>query len=166
MRFSINGKTKALLKKIGCVALAFFAVFGCVAVFSGIAEKANDDYQTILPGYSIGSIDEATGKQVDEEDCIYTKNLIECTGIKLCADFDSDIKYVVHFYDDEGKWLSCLENDELELTVDEMPENAVGVRIVIQPMDDEDGEISFTEKFEYANDLSVKVRTKEVKKAD
>ena len=124
MKIKFSRKTMNLLKKVGCVILALVACLGCVSVFSGISELANDDYQLAVPSYSIGGLDETTGKKTEDECAIYTKDLIECTGIELYADFDSDIKYVVHFYDEDENWLSCQENEGLNLKVDQMPEGA------------------------------------------
>ena len=166
MKIKFSRKTMNLLKKVGCLILALVACLGCVSVFSGISELANDDYQLAVPSYSLGGLDQTTGKKTEDECAIYTKDLIECTGIELYADFDSDIKYVVHFYDEDENWLSCQENEGLNLKVDQMPEGAVGVRIAIYPQNDEDDAVSFMEKYTYASDLTVKVRTKEVKKAN
>ena len=163
MRISISSKTRDLLKKIGCVVLALFVLVGCVSIFNGISERANEDYQTIHPSYTVGDIDKTTGKSTDADNAIYTKELIECTGFELYADFDSTIEYTVHYYDEDDKWISCVENTELTLKVDTMPENAHGIRIVIYPDDDQ---VSFTEKYTYANQLTVKVTTKEVDSAE
>ncbi|MBQ7326387.1 MAG: hypothetical protein IJW93_02795 [Clostridia bacterium] len=161
MRITISRKTQDLLKKVGCIVLACLAVFGCVSAFSALSEKANEDYQEIHPSYTIGDIDKSTGKSTDDDDAIYTKDLIECTGFELYADFDSNIAYTVHYYDEDDKWISCVENTELSLKVATMPENAHGIRIVIYPQDDT--QVSFTEKYEYASQLTVKITTEEAK---
>ena len=85
------------------------------------------------------------------------------TGIKLYADFDSDIEYTVHFYDDNEVWISCIDNEGLNLTVEDMPEDTYGVRIVIYPQSDENGKISLFERGTYANQLTVKITDKEIK---
>lgn len=162
MKIKFSRKTVDLLKKVGCIVLAFVCLFGCVSIFNGISEKANEDYQTVYPVYTVGGLDKTNGKPTDDECALYTKDLIECTGIELYADFDSNIKYTVHFYDDNETWISCTENEGLNLKINEMPENAHGVRIAIYPQADENDKVSFGERFTYANQLTVKISTVEV----
>ena len=163
MRFT--RKTKDTIKKVLAVVLAFAAVLMCGALVTNLVGE-DDGYKTIHPTYTVGGLDENTGRPTDDECAIYTKDLIECTGIKLGADFDSDIKYVVHFYDEDDKWISCSENDGLNMTLEELDAMDVavrGVRIAIYPQADENDKVSFLEKSTYANQLTVKITTTEKK---
>lgn len=160
----ISKKTKDLLTKVVAIVLAFAAVIGGAALIGGIADSANDDYKKVNLSYTVGEIDKTTGRPVENECAMYTKDIIECTGVELYADFDSDIKYTVHFYNENEEWLSCVDNEGLNLKIEEdMPEDAFGVRIVIYPQSDENSKISLFEKGTYANQLTVKVTTKEIK---
>ena len=157
--FKISHKTKKILKKIGLAILAVAIIGGSAAIVNGLVERSKEDYKETRLSWDIGGI-AADGKFDTEcEDAIYTKNAIECSGVELYADFDSSIDYEVHFYDENGEWLSKMANTGLQMKVDEMPENATAIRIVIRPTNDEDGEISYLEKFEYANQLTVKIRS-------
>ena len=159
-KIRISKKTSQIVS----IVLACVAVLGCVALVSSLAEKANEDYKKVNLSYSIGVIDKATGKCLnDVEEAIYTKDIIECTGAEFYADFDSDIKYTVHFYDEDGKWISCQDNEDLNLKIHEMPESAVGIRVVIYPQNDENGKVSTFEKSTYARQLTVKITTVEPK---
>ena len=157
-------KMKKNTKKTISMILAFAAIIGCVALVSNIAKNANEDYKKVNLYYEVGAIDKITGKCYnDVENAIYTKDIIKCTGVELYTDFDSDIKYTVHFYDEDGKWLACEDNVGLNLKIDEMPEGATGIRVVIYPQNDENNKISLFEKGTYARQLRVKITTVEPK---
>ena len=165
MKFTRSQKEFA--KKVIAIVLAFGAIIGCVSLVSGLGED-DQGYKTINPAFKVGALDESTGRPVEDEKCaLYTKNVIACTGIKLYADFDSDIKYVVHFYDENDSWLGCVENEGLNMTIDESMDEAselgdvYGVRIVIYPQSDENGKIGLFERGTYANQLTVKITNKE-----
>ena len=160
---------KDILTKALYVVLAVLAVVLVVSLVGNIGNKDDDGYKTIHPSYSVGAIDATTGQYTEDENAIYTKDIIECTGIKLYADFDSDIKYTVHFYDENDVWISCVENEGLNLTLAELDaaeEPVHGVRIVIYPQNDENEKVSFFEKSTYANQLTVKITTEETKVED
>lgn len=160
-------QTELIVKIVGIV-LIVAAIAGAVSLAATFAED-DSGYKTYIPTYKVGSIDLTTGECVsDDETAIYTEKAIECTGIKLYADFDSDIDYAVHVYDENDKWLGCVENEGLNLTV-EGPfdgtnfEGAHAVRIVIYPQSDENGKVSLFEILTYANQLDVKITNKEFK---
>lgn len=158
--FKFTRKQKDLAKKVLTIALAFACIIAVISLFTGFGEDENG-YKTITPSYSVGDIDKSTGKVVKEEECaLYTKDVIECTGIKLYADFDGDITYTVHFYDENDVWLSCEDNEGLNLAIEDFPEGTFGVRIVIYPQSDENGKIGLLERSTYANQLTVKTTDK------
>ena len=163
--FNLTKKQQNLFTKAICIVLAFVAIVGVFSIFG----KDDDGYKTIHPGYSVGAISKTTGDFTEDEAAIYTKDIIECTGIKLTADFDSDIKYTVHLYDEDDKWIRCVENEGLNLTLEELDaeDTAVhGVRIVIYPQSDENEKVSFLEKGTYAAQLTVKITDKATKTTD
>ena len=160
--FKLTTKQSQFLTKFVAIVLVFVALFGVVSIFG----KDDDGYKTIYPSYSVGAISKTTGASTDDEAAIYTKDVIECTGIKLSADFDSDIKYTVHLYDEDDKWIRCVENEGLNLTLEELDAESTaihGVRIVIYPQSDENEKVSFLEKSTYANQLTVKITDKATK---
>ena len=166
MKFTRSQKEFA--KKVIAIILAFGAIIGCVSLVSGLGED-DQGYKTINPIFSVGAIDATTGQYTEDECALYTKGAIECTGIKLTADFDSDIKYTVHLYDEDDKWIRCVENEGLNLTLEELDaeDTAVhGVRIVIYPQSDENEKVSFLEKGTYAGQLTVKITDKATKTTD
>lgn len=161
--FKLSYKTKKILKKIGLAILAVAIIGGSAAIVNGLVERSKEDYKETRLSWDVGGITSAGKFDTDCDDAIYTKNAIECSGVELYADFDSSINFEVHFYDENGEWLSKMDNTGLQLKVDEMPDDATSIRIVIRPTNDEDGKISYLEKLEYANQLTVKIRSIEDK---
>lgn len=160
-------QTELIVKIVGIV-LIVAAIVGAISLAATFAED-DEGYKTYIPTYKVGAIDPTTGDFDKEEECaIYTEKAIECTGIKLFADFDSDVEYAIHVYDINDGWLGCVQNEGLNLTF-EGPfegtefEDAHAVRIVIYPQSDENGEVSFFEISKYANQLDVKITNKEFK---
>ena len=70
---------------------------------------------------------------------------------------DANIKYQLFFYDKDGEFISA----SAELTADydgtNIPETAESVKIMITPIEDEDGKVSLMEVLGYANQLTVTV---------
>ncbi len=151
--------TKKTLTTVAIIVLAVVVIGFLPSLFSG---NGDSDFDKINVSYEVGGLTESGDWDEDEECALYTKDLIECTGVELCAEFDSNISYEVHFYKEDGTWISKTANQGLQLTVDEMPEDAFGIRIVIRPLDDDNDKISLFEKYTYASQLTVKIRTEEV----
>ena len=159
MRFT--NKTKNLIKKVGIILLCVIVVGLCASAIVGADDS---DYKRVYLTWDVGGIDVSGYFAPDEEGSIYTVNALECSDILLAADFDSDISYAVYFYDKAGEFISMVTNDgkrELEITNVEFPNNAVSVRIVITPLNDENGKIGLFEKSKYANQLTVKIQTED-----
>lgn len=152
-------KTKSILTTVGIIVLAV-VVLGFIPTLFGNNDK-DSDFERVRLSYEVGALDE-DGAYVEDECALYTKELIECTGVELSAEFDSNISYEVHYYKEDGTWISSTANTGLQLKIDEMPEEAFGIRIEIRPLDDDNDKIGVFEKTKYANLLTVKIRTVEV----
>lgn len=151
--------TKKTLTTVGVVILAVVVITMLPSLFN--FENDDSDFDKVNLTWDVGALDE-TGAYIEDDCALYTKDLIECTGVELCAEFDSNISYEVHFYEEDGTWISMTANEGLQLTIDEMPEGAFGIRIVIRPLNDDNDKISLFEKYTYASQLTVKIRTEEV----
>ena len=155
----ITTKTKKLIKKVGVLLLCVIAVGLCASVVLGTNDDSDSDYKTTRITWDVGGIRDNGDYNPDEKCALYTVNRIDCTGAELYAAFNSSISYEVHFYDEDDVYISSEYNDGLEMKLDTFPEGAVGIRIVLRPLDDEDDKIGLFEKYTYANQLTVKLRT-------
>ena len=156
----ISKKTKTLITNV----LIVLAIVAALVFVPALFSSDDTGYDKINVSYVVGGITATGDWDKDEECALYTKNAIECTGFKLTADFDSNIEYEVHYYDEHDKWISSVKSSELQLEVaaGDMPENATAIRIVIRPLDDEDNKIGFFETSKYAGQLTVQITTEEV----
>ena len=105
--------------------------------------------------YSIGLIDE-NGDYKEGDTAIYMRKAITTDGLKCELKDDANIKYQLFFYDKDGEFISASE-EKISDWSGAIPENAVSVKIMITPIEDEDGKVSLMEVLGYANQLTVTV---------
>lgn len=143
---------KSLFKKISLGVLGIGILGGCITLFSHFM---NNSDKTLHLDYDIGALTDQ-GKYLEDEGKLYTKNAFECKGNKFKLAFDSQINYQAYYYDD----LDNLVGKTKILSTSEapaVPYNADYARLVITPTNDDDGKISFTEKYKYASQIDVSV---------
>ena len=142
-------KTKSLII-ILFVAIAIIAI-GLIAGLSRL-ESTIDTKQVSWTNYSIGGLDDS-GDVKDTTASIYTRSFHNADGLEIKVDEDASITYVVYFYDENDEYLN--KSDVLNSDYDTAPEGAETFRIVITPTDD--AEVSITEIYKYAKQLTVTV---------
>lgn len=149
-------KTKSLFKKI---ALALAGVVALTAVAFGvkaIVDYTKNDLKKITPTFEVGNLG-ADGKYVDDDSTLYTKQAFACYGLQIKPDFDSTVNYQIYYYDILDNYISSTEVLS-EGYSSEAPLNGAYARMVINPVDDEDGKISLTERISYPRQLTIKVK--------
>jgi hypothetical protein len=148
-------KTKSILKK---VALGLAGVTALTAVGFGVkalVDYTKSDLKTITPTFEVGNLG-SDGKYVNDDSTLYTKEEFACYGLQVKPDFDSTVNYQVFFYDLSDNFVSSTDMLS-EGFLNDIPLDGVYARIVIEPQDDEDGKISWSEKYTYPNQLTFKV---------
>lgn len=104
--------------------------------------------------YKVGAMD-AEGNEDDADTSIVTRNAFTTDGLKVELAEDATVTYELFFYDEDDAFISstgALATDFLGLTT---PLNAETAKIVITPTEDEDGKVSLTEVWGYADQLTV-----------
>ena len=132
-------KRKISVKKIIGIVLVGALLVG---ILSSFAVFAKNDTKSVNPIFEIGALDEATGQYVADNTAIYTKKAIECQGLKIKPDFDSNVLYQIFWYNEDEIYFGCTEKTTNPNTVfgGPVPECAKYCRIVIYPSQlDEDG---------------------------
>ena len=110
---------------------------------------------TIGPeAYSVGALDEA-GEQTDADTSIVTRDAFTTDGLKVELADDATVTYELFFYDADGKFISSTGALSSNFSVLTMPLNAEMAKIVITPTEDEDGTVSLTEVWGYADQITV-----------
>ena len=145
---------KSLLKKISLGVLGIGILGGCITLFSYF----NSNDKTLHLDYDIGSLTDQ-GKYLEDECKLYTKKAFACEGLRVTFDFDAEVNGQFYFYDINDKYLS--KSDVVtEGSSVSVPLNGAYARAVVIPTNDEDGSISFTEKYKYGSQMQVKVNKK------
>ena len=151
-KFKVKKQFKNILGIVlGCV-LLFGAIFGLVALLNK-EEKTTSISSSV---FEIGGLN-ASGKYKETTESIYTKDMIECVGLDIKADFDSMVTFKVYFYDVNGDYLSSTSS--LDSEFNSAPMIARYCRIVITPK--EDTEVKWYEVSKYAKQIKITVDAKQ-----
>lgn len=128
------------LKKIIAIVLAGLLLIGA---FGAIVTFAKNDTRSIGAGnFSVGTLSETDGLYVKDDTAIYTKNAIECQGLRIKPEFDSNVTFQIFWYNEDELYIDCTEKTTLPSAqfVDGVPVLAKYCRIVIYPSQlDEEG---------------------------
>ena len=134
--------------------LIFLLIAGVVVALTKI-ESAIPTATLKSSAYSIGTINEE-GEFEKDKGFIYTENYIKAQDIKVVIDKNADIQYRLYFYADGEKdkkeFVSATDWLDTDFKTG-VPENAVYVRIVIEPL--KVSEISTSQVRGLASNLTV-----------
>lgn len=151
-------KRKNLLKKISLGAVGVASIGAIAFGVSKIVQFCKNDSKTLSLDYSVGALTDE-GKYQEDECKLYTKKAFACEGLRVTFDFDAEVNGQFYFYDINDKYLS--KSDVVtEGSSVSVPLNGAYARAVVIPTNDEDGSISFTEKYKYGSQMQVKVDKK------
>lgn len=149
-----NKKRWLLVMRIALV-VVILALVGAVA---GLAIKLDRQTLTTRIGaeaYSVGTINDDTGKVEEGDTAIYTRKAFTVSGLTCELEKNAEITYKLFFYDEEGGFISATQNLSVDYDGTGIPAKADTVRIMITPTKDSDGKVSVTEVFGYAGLLTV-----------
>lgn len=148
-------KRKNFLKKISLGAVGVASIGAIAFGVSKIVQFCKNDSKTLSLDYSVGALTDE-GKYQEDECKLYTKKAFACEGLRVTFDFDAEVNGQFYFYDINDKYLS--KSDVItEGSSVSVPLNGAYARAVVIPTNDEDGSISFTEKYKYGSQMQVKV---------
>lgn len=148
-------KTKKLLKKISLGVVGIASIGAIAFGVCKIVQFCKNDSKTLSLDYSVGALTDE-GKYQEDECKLYTKKAFACEGLRVTFDFDAEVNGQFYFYDINDKYLS--KSDVItEGSSVSVPLNGAYARAVVIPTNDEDGTISFTEKYKYGSQMQVKV---------
>ena len=130
--------------------MLFICVSGCLKLLS----KINFDKQKIsILAYEVGGLDN-NGVYKETKESIYTKDLIECYGLEIKPNFDSQVRYQVYYYDQNEIFLESSEVMKSD-NYNKVVPLAKYCRVVIYPLNDIS--ISKIEISKYAKQVKVYV---------
>lgn len=135
--------------------IIFTLVFALIAGFVGMAVILNREvktYDLASIAYEVGELD-AEGAEEEANTSIRTKDFYEVDGLTVTVCEEPTITYQLFFYDADKEFVSS--SDELAVDYDgTIPETAEYVKVLITPIDDEDG-VTFIEIAGYASQVTV-----------
>lgn len=150
---------KTRKKKIISAILSIVIILGCAA---GAVAIFGNKYKDIHPTFTAGSLSATSGEYVESETSLYTKNLVECKGITITPDFESDSTYQIFWYNRDGKFIGS-ENVTDGAFEGKTPTIAKYCRIVLTPdltdelKEDKNFKFTLFNTGKYADDINVKV---------
>lgn len=128
----------------------------------GLAKLVDDDHTVLSTAFAKGNL--VNGLYVESEEHIYLKDEIAVNNLKIERDFDANVTYKIVFYDENKDFLAetasldanwNIKDHESDFAADGTFEGAEYARIVIEPIDDENGQISTLEVVQYASQLTI-----------
>ena len=130
------------------------------AIVAGMAIQMDRSLTTTRLGaesYSIGCLD-AKGEYKASQLSIYTREGISVDGLDIdIKESDTEFKYQLFFYDEEGKFLSSSDFFTNDFDANNIPEGANTVKIVITPTLESGDNINMFEISSVADLLTVTV---------
>ncbi len=150
-----NGKKGDKVKWI----VTFLVGIGLVASVVALTVKLNRQTTTTIIGgeaYSIGAIGD-DGLYSETDTSIYMRKAISTNGLKCELAEGAKIKYQLFYYDKDNAFISKSSELTANFNGIGIPETAKSVKIVITPLEDEDGKVSLMEVLSYASQLKVTV---------
>ena len=105
--------------------------------------------------YSIGAMTEDGAIDKESKSSLYTAKYDPEDLVSVEIKEDAKVTVKIYLYSDQGFDTAYTINPEEGLDRSLITTGTTGVRIVIEPTDDDDGEINFFEKAEYANLVTV-----------
>lgn len=158
---NVKKTVKNIMSVFLAVLLCFCAIFGLTKIFGDNTQSMKKISSTI---FHVGGLN-VKGEYVDTDDTIYS-DLFECRGLTIEQDFESLSKYQVFFYNEDKVFIGRTDEFRQEsYSIDDEFDIAKFCRVVINPMqsgdDSETFKIRFYEVLGYANDLTIKVYSKQ-----
>lgn len=144
----MSKKSKKVLKVVGICA----AVLSGLLTISSIATCASEETKELIGfDYTVAEVNTA-GEIVKSEAAIVSKE-VNVDGLEVTVGEDFEGSYEVAFFDEDGEYISTVGplTDDFEAL--NIPEGAETAIIEYTPEDDK--EISWLEKFEYASHLEI-----------
>lgn len=152
MKLFRTNKSKWILTLV-----AFLLVAVVLISFGVKLSQQEKQKQANLLDYSIGTISSTTGKYVESNKSLYTKNLLKVEDMEIKVVEDATITYKVAFYDEDKDFVSMSDAQDDDFSSADIPEGAVYFRVVITPnqVDEEDVKITVLNLAKYSNMLKI-----------
>ena len=165
-KLKIDLTSRKFWKKLASVVIASLMFAATVFAVVAITKKIKDETEKIYPSWSIGVLDESTGKvDKDKKTSIFTTDPFDAKGLEVILDFANNITYQVFWYDKEGVFLEVTDELSVSSTF-KAPAYAQAI-VEITPLTISDGkdEIKWYDTYTYSKQLEIRVAKNQELKA-
>lgn len=149
----MRNKTKNMLI-VGAIILAFVMIAGLFAKIGNMETNKNLG----VTSYAVGAINDS-GKVIDSELSIYTKDYHKIKDAKITLSDDATISYRLYYYTEDKTFVSKSDSFTADYDTTKTPATAVYFRVVIVPaqVDGEAVKINALGMNKYVNQIKITV---------
>ena len=135
--------------------LIAIGLIGAVITLFVLLDRQTTVTEIGAEAYTIAALDE-NGEQTDGDTSIVTRSAFTTDGLKVKIEDEATVTYTLYFYGAENEFISktAALSEDFDGSI---PENAETAKIVITPIEDEDGKVDLTEVLGYAGQVTVTV---------
>ena len=135
--------------------LIAIGLIGAVITLFVLLDRQTTVTEIGAEAYTIAALDE-NGEQTDGDTSIVTRSAFTTDGLKVEIEDEATVTYMLYFYGAEDEFISktAALSEDFDGSI---PENAETAKIVITPIEDEDGKVDLTEVLGYAGQVTVTV---------
>ena len=135
--------------------LIAIGLIGAVITLFVLLDRQTTVTEIGAEAYTIAALDE-NGEQTDGDTSIVTRSEFTTDGLKVEIEDEATVTYTLYFYGAENEFISktAALSEDFDGSI---PENAETAKIVITPIEDEDGKVDLTEVLGYAGQVTVTV---------
>ena len=135
--------------------LIAIGLIGAVITLFVLLDRQTTVTEIGAEAYTIAALDE-NGEQTDGDTSIVTRSAFTTDGLKVKIEDEATVTYTLYFYGAENEFISktAALSEDFDGSI---PENAETAKIVITPIEDEDGKVELTEVLGYAGQVTVTV---------
>lgn len=147
-------KASDMVKWVFIFLIAIGLIGAVVALFI-LLDRQTTVTEIGAEAYTIAALDE-NGEQTDGDTSIVTRSAFTTDGLKVKIEDEATVTYTLYFYGAENEFISktAALSEDFDGSI---PENAETAKIVITPIEDEDGKVELTEVLGYAGQVTVTV---------
>lgn len=147
-------KASDMVKWVVIFLIAIGLIGAVVALFI-LLDRQTTVTEIGAEAYTIAALDD-NGEQTDGDASIVTRSAFTTDGLQVELEDGATVTYTLYFYGADDEFISKTAALSKDFDGD-IPDNAETAKIVITPIEDEDGKVDLTEVLGYAGQVTVTV---------
>lgn len=156
-KYRSNYKSSKIKSTIAII-LACVVTLGCLAASISIFGSKQKDITGA--SFSLGRLD-TEGNYAEAEDSIFTKDLIECQGLKVEPDLKNTSTYILYLYNHQKELVKVESSSTKNYTLTDTSIQYCRIVVIPAAPEEENYKIGFAEKYSLVNLLNISVNRKQ-----